>query len=222
MGSDRITLDIEKREVSGKKVAVLRKQGIVPAVVYGADYDATSVQAPAIRLQKVVREAGTHTPIELTLGGKTQTAIIKDVEIDHVHNRIQHVSFQAVSKNEIITTKVPVVITDEDESPAKRAGLIVLQAVEELEVKAKPGDLPESLEVSAKELAEHGDKLLVSDIVLPKNVELLEEEEDLTIASVYEPSALQAANEAADQENEVTDEAAEEVPAENGSEKSTE
>ncbi len=222
MKSDRITLNVDKREVSGKKVAQLRKQGIVPAVVYGADFAPESVQAGAVAMNRVVAEAGTHTPVELEIGGKKQTAIIKNVEIDHVRNQIQHVSFQAVSKNEIITTEVPIVIVGEDESEAQKAGLVILQAIEKLEVKAKPGDLPEALEVSAKDLKEHGDKLTVADLTIPSGVELLEEDEELTIASVYEPSALAAANERADEEGEATAEDAEEVPAENGGEEAKE
>ena len=225
MSTDRITLTVEKRETTGKAVAKLRRAEIVPAVIYGADFTPMNVQAPVVALTKVVREAGTHTPVELMIDGKKQTALIKSIDIDRAANRLQHVSFQAVSKDEIVTTRVPIVIVGEDESEAKKAGLIVLQAVEDLEVKAKPGDLPENLEISAADLAEHGDKLLVSDIAVPAGVELVDPDGDLgdlTIATVYEPSALAAANERADQaadeaaqaESESTEESAEETPAE--------
>lgn len=226
MGSDRISLDVTKRQAKGKQVRNLRKIGIVPAVVYGADMTATDIQAPLIEMTKAIREVGTHAPLDLMLEGKKHTSIVKSIERDPVKNRVQHVAFQAVSKNEIVTTRVPITITDEDESEAKKAGLIILQAVEDLEVKAKPDDLPEALVVSAKDLKEHGDRLTVADIKVSADVELVDPEGDLnelTVASVYEPSALAAANERADQEGEAesTEEAAENVPSEQ-EEKSTE
>jgi large subunit ribosomal protein L25 len=221
MSTDRISLVVSKREVSGKKVAKLREQGIIPAVIYGADFTPVNVEAPIVALQKTVAAAGMHTPVELVLDGKKQTAIIKTIDVDHVRNRLQHISFQAVSKDEIVTTRVPIVIDDEDESEAKKAGLIILQSVEDLEIKAKPDDLPEALHVSAASLHEHGDKLTVADVAIPDGVELVDPDDDiseLTIASVYEPSALAAANEQADEQGEAesTEAAAENVPSEQG------
>jgi large subunit ribosomal protein L25 len=119
-----------------------------------------------------------------------------------------------VKQNETITTEVPVILTGEGESAAERAGLVVLQAVEKIEVKAIPANLPESIEMSIIDLATTDDKLTIADIILPKGVEFADHEQDtdLVIANVYEPSALQAANEAAG--GDAVDEA--DVVAENG------
>jgi large subunit ribosomal protein L25 len=209
MASDRIVLKVNKREISGKKVAQIRKAGLIPAVIYGLNFESTNIEAPYLDIQKVVRSAGTHTPVDVVIDDKPQTAIIKTIDIDPVRNEIQHVAFQAVSRDQIVTTEIPVVIVDEDESEAKKAGLVILQAVEELEVKAKPDDLPERLEVSAAKLKEHGEKLTVADIKLPAGVEFTEDEPELTLATVYEPSAIAAANEAADKAAEAEQKAAE-------------
>lgn len=198
MSNDSIKLDVDKREVTGKKVATLRRDGLLPMVIYGADFTPMNIQASTSAIEKVVREAGTHSPVEVVVEGQPQTAVIKTIDMNPVTNTIDHIAFQAVSQDQVVTTDVPVVIIGEDESEAKKAGLVILQSTEKIEIKAKPADLPKSLEVSAANLAEHGDRLTVADIKLPAGVEFVEDDPELTIATVYEPAALAAANEAAD------------------------
>ena len=89
--------------------------------------------------------------------------------------------------------------TQEGESAAERAGLVVLQAIEQVEIRALPANLPEAIEISIVDLATDEDKLTLGDLKLPEGVEFADHEQDLdlVIANVYEPSALQAANDAA-------------------------
>jgi large subunit ribosomal protein L25 len=194
-----ITLKLDTREVSGKKVANLRRDGIVPSVVYGGHDEPVSTQSAIVETQKVVNEAGKHTPVHITIDGKKKLAIIKDVELDPVKHQLLHVSFHAIKQNDVITTEVPLVLVGIGESAAEKAGLIVLQAIEHLEVKAKPASLPESLEISIADLATDEDKITVGDITLPDGVEFAAEDQDLdlVVANVYEPAALEAANDAA-------------------------
>ncbi len=194
-----ITLKLEKREASGKKVSKLRQSGFVPSVVYGGHDEPVSTQSAAVETAKVVKEAGKHTPVHLTIDGKKKLAIIKEIEIDPVKHRVLHVAFHAIKQNDVITTQVPIVLVGQGESAAEKAGLIVLQAIEQLEVKAKPAALPESLEISIAHLESDEDKITVGDITLPEGVEFADVEQDLelVVANVYEPAALEAANEAA-------------------------
>ena len=217
---ERITLSVAKRELQGKKVKQLRKQGLVPAVVYGAGMDPVPVQAEAGEVLRVVNAAGKHSPVMLA-GAKKRIAMIKDVEFDSTkHGVVLHVSFHAVNVNEPVEAEVPIHLVGEGESPAERAGLVVLQSLDKLEIKALPMDLPDKLEVSLEGLTVAGDRLTVRDITLPQGVEIVErtdgraddeeEEEkptifDLVVATVYEPGALQAANEAAAGEAESAD-----------------
>lgn len=196
---DKINLDLAKRTEQGKKAAKLRKTGLVPGIVYGQGFEPIMVQAEYNIMEKAVREAGKHTPVYATVDGKKKITMIKDVDRDPAKSRIRHVSFHAVDANEVVTAEVPIRLTGEGESAAEKAGLMVLQAIETIEVKAKPADLPEALEVSIIDLATDEDKLTLGDISLPKGVEFADIEPDfeLVIANVYEPAALQAANEAA-------------------------
>lgn len=194
-----ISLTLNARTQNGKKVTNLRKEGLVPSVVYGGHEEPQSTQSAVVETTKVVHAAGKHTPVQLTIDGKKQLAIIKSVDIDPVKHGIRHIAFHAIKQDDVITTEVPIILVGEGESKAEKAGLIVLQAIESLEVKAKPADLPESLELSIVNLATTEDRLTVADITLPKGVEFadVEQDLDLVIANVYEPAALEAANEAA-------------------------
>ena len=217
---DKINLKLDVRTEQGKKAAKLRKQGLVPGIIYGHGFDPIMVQSEYNIIEKAVREAGKHTPIYATIDGKKKITMIKDIDRDPAKARIRHVSFHAVNANETVTAEVPIRLTGEGESAAEKAGLIVLQALEMIEIKAKPADLPEALEVSIANLASTEDKLTLADLTLPSGVEYDDNEQDLdlTIVNVYEPAALQAANDAAGGDAE--DES--EVEAENGGGDATE
>ena len=192
-----------------------------------------SVQVAHNLMEKIYRQAGSYTPVHLSIGGKKRLAMIKEVNLEPVKRTIHHVSFHAVKANEAVTAEVPVRIIGGNESEAEKAGLVILQAIDKLEVKALPMELPESLEITAENLKEAGDKLTVADIVLPEGVEIVDNDDgregtadddtsvlDLTVATVYEPSALQAANEAAGGDAEDAD--ADAVESENGGEEAVE
>ncbi len=211
-----IALNLDKREVTGKKVAKLRHDGIVPSTVYGGSAEPINTQSEIVATTKVASVAGKHTPVHLTIDGKKKLAIIKSIDRDPVKHQVRHVAFHAVKQNDIITTEVPIQLIGLGESEAEKVGLIVLQAIEQIEIKAKPADLPEALELSIATLVSAEDKLTLGDIKLPSGVEYADMDQDLelVVANVYEPSALQAANDAAGGDAE--DAGAEAVEASNG------
>ena len=225
---DKLSLKLDERTVHGKKVSKLRREGLVPGVVYGSETEPINVQVEDGVFTKLYRQAGSHSPVHLSIGSKTKIAMIKDVDHDPVKGSVRHVSFHAVKANEPVIAEVPIQLIGEGESEAERSGLIVLQNLEKIEVKALPMDLPESIEVSILGLKEAGDRVTLADATLPKGVEFIEHDSghgdqdedekpqvsDLMVASVYEPAALQAANEAA--AGDAEDEAA--VASDNGSE----
>jgi ribosomal protein L25 (general stress protein Ctc) len=86
---DKITLTLSKRTEQGKKVARLRKEGLVPGVIYGQDFEPILVQSKYGDIEKVVREAGRHTPVVVTVDGKTKTTLIKDIDRDPVKATIR-------------------------------------------------------------------------------------------------------------------------------------
>lgn len=209
-----ISLKLNERTMTGKKVATLRREGMVPSVVYGGKAEPIATQSPLVETTKVAQTAGKHSPVHLVIDGKKKLAIIKSIDIHPIKRSLRHVAFHTIKQNESIVTEVPIVLTGMGESLAERAGLVILQALEHTEIKARPANLPESLEVPVDGLETTDDKLTLNDITLPEGVEFADAEQDLSlvVANVYEPSALQAANESAggDAESEA------EVTAENG------
>jgi large subunit ribosomal protein L25 len=208
-----IKLKLDTRTIQGKKVVKLREDGIIPSVIYGHGNNPVNTQSAEVETLKVVKTAGKHAPVNLTVDGKKQLAIIKTIDFDPVKHKLRHIAFQAISQNEEVTTEVAIHLDGQGESAAERAGLIVLQAIEHIEIKAKPANLPDALHISIIHLETTEDKLTIADIVLPEGVVFADNEEDLTlvVANVYEPGALQAANEASggDAEDVVAEESAE-------------
>lgn len=201
-----ISLKLDERTLEGKKVAKLREQGIIPSVVYGGQSEPILAQSPAVETAKLVHTAGKHTPINLIIGGKKELAMIKSVDVDPVRHVLRHVAFHTIKQSDIITAEIPIVLVGQGESIAEKAGLVILQAIEQIEIKAKPADLPESFVLSIVDLATDDDKLTIADIKLPSGVEFadIDQNLELAIASVYEPSALQAANDAAGGDEDAT------------------
>ncbi|MNQ54157.1 50S ribosomal protein L25 [compost metagenome] len=212
-----ITLTLDERSISGKKVATLRNQDIVPSVVYGGHAEPVVTQSSLVETTKVARSAGKHTPVHLIINGKKKLAIIKSIDMHPVKHLVRHVAFHTIKQNEKIVTEVPIRLVGEGESAAEKAGLVVLQAIEHVEVRAIAANLPDVLEISILDLTDADDKLTIADLTLPSGVEFADHEQDmdLVIANVYEPSALQAANDAAGGDAEIDDVA--DIEADNGS-----
>lgn len=183
----------------GKAVKHLRKEGQVPAVIHDHGKPSLHVQGSSIALLKVWRQAGRHHPIELKAGDQSFVALIKNADFDPRKHQLTHVVFNAVDKNQKVDAEIPVrprYAEDNEASPAERSGLIVLSQLETVQVKAIPNKLPDFIEYDAEKLIEVGDHITVADLVVPEGVEV-ETEAGHAVATVYEPSALAAANDAA-------------------------
>lgn len=193
-------LSLTKRTAQGKKLKALRAAGQIPSVIYGNDQPLLAA-SDYNTTEKVLLAAGYHSPIELSLDGQPQLVIVKDVAIDPVSRRIINVEFQAISADEVVEATTPIRIENFDQSEAAKLHYVVLQVLEEIDVKAKPSDLPKELVLDGQGLATLDDKLTVTDLNLPAGVELANKELDpnTVIANVYDPTAEAAAREAADQ-----------------------
>jgi large subunit ribosomal protein L25 len=213
MSSDTITLKMTERTELGKAVKALRREGIVPAVIYERGHESVTVSVPFGDITKVYHLAGKHHPVELTVGNKNYLTMIKDVDIDPLKGWVRHVAFHAINKNDTVTAEIPVHIIGE--IPAERVSLMVLHTLDTVEVEAIPANLPDELTVDGTKLVEIGDKLTVADIVAPAGVIIMTAPEQ-TIAVVEEPKD-QMAEAAAALEANMEEDAAANVEAEKGS-----
>ncbi len=210
MSQDKISLTLAPRDVLGKQVRALRRDGFVPAVIHDHGKPSIHVQADYNQVAKVYKQAGKHHPVSLTADGKTYLAIIKSATFEPKKNTLNHVVFNAVNANETVEAEIPIRPRYEegnDSSPAERNSLIVLTNLDSVAVEAIPSKLPDFLEYDAEKLVEVGDHLTVADLIIPAGVEVKTEAEH-AIATVYEPSAIAAANDDAGGDAEPGDEQA--------------
>ena len=199
MTNDVIEIELEARETVGKGVKHLRTSGKVPAVIHNHGKPSIIVQGDGVNLLKVYRQAGRHHPVEVTTGGQTFTTLIKEAEFEPRKHRLNHVVFNAVAADQLVEAEVPIEPKYDEgnnSSPAERSGLIVLNNIESVTVEALPKNLPDVLYYDAEKLTEVGDHAQVADLILPEGVSV-KDEPNQQIASVFEPSAVAAANDAA-------------------------
>jgi large subunit ribosomal protein L25 len=216
MSQDKIELTLEARSVTGKAVKHLRTTGVIPAVIHDHGKDSILVQGDRQVVLKAYLKAGKHHPIALKADGKNYTALIKTIDFEPKKHTLRHVVFGAVKANEKVEAEVPIhaaYAEGNEASPAERSGYLVISNVSTVIVEATASNLPDVLTYDAEKLIEVGDHVTVAELKVPDGVEIKTEPETV-IATVYEPSAIAAANDAAGGDAE---EAAPEVETENGS-----
>ncbi|HEY1064120.1 MAG TPA: 50S ribosomal protein L25 [Candidatus Saccharimonadales bacterium] len=199
MSQDTISLNLTSREVVGKQVRQLRRDGQVPAVIHDHGKPSVHVQGEFVAMVKTYQAAGKHHPVQLTADGKKYTAMIKDAAFEPKKHRLTHIVFNAVSANQKVDAEVPIhpqYDEGNEVSPAERNSLLVISNMDVVTVKALPNKLPDALYYNGEKLVEVGDHVTVADLIIPADVEL-EADPEQTIATVYEPSAIAAANDAA-------------------------
>lgn len=190
MKKEVFSIVLEKREqVGSKKTSILRAQGLVPGVLYGSGLGETKsalIQVNALDLHKLLAEIEESTLVNVVLGGKTYPTLIKDIQKNPLKAEILSVDFFAPDLNEEVET--PVILEFEGVSQSEKAGNTLIRIHQEVEVKALPQDLPEQIVVDLSKLATLDDVIRVSDLVLPKGVEILLEADEL-IAITEAPQA---------------------------------
>lgn len=165
-------LTVKSREITGKKVRVLRREGLVPAELYGHGIKNLHLTVPMKEFNKVLKEAGTTTVVTLVLSTEKKSAIIHDVKRNFLSGDVESVDFYQVRMDEKMKTKVPVEFIGE--APAVKAfGAIINKSMSEIEVEALPQNLPHSLVVDLSTLDEMNKSIYVRDIKAPKGVEIL-------------------------------------------------
>lgn len=180
----RPVLTTDKRTLLGKKVKQLRREGILPANLYGKNISSVALQVKISDFMPLYKEVGTTGVLDLHVEGKSHPVMIKSLQYNYDINLPLHVDFYKVNLKEKVKTAVPIVITDEAQAVADKLGML-LQSLSEVEVEALPDKLPENIETSVAHLAAVGDQITVGDLKAPEGVEILSDPAQ-TIAKVAE------------------------------------
>ncbi|MCL4386783.1 50S ribosomal protein L25 [Patescibacteria group bacterium] len=198
----RLKLNVEKRELLGKKIKRLRKQGILPGNVYGKDIKSTAVQIPLAEFQKTYKEAGETGLLDLSLDGEVKPVLIHNLQVDPLTKLPLHADFFQVNLKEKVKTMVKIETTGEAKAVTDKIG-IVLQPLSEVEVEALPEALPEKIEVNVEPLAAVDQQITVADLKLPQGVEILSDPSQVVVKVaelISKEAEEQAAEEAAAKE----------------------
>jgi len=191
MAGERTKLIVTQRERTGsRETRRLRKEGIVPGVLYGTG-EPVAISVAERELRRALTGAGgLHSILDVEIDGvgKTHPSILKDYQLDNVRGGVTHVDLQEVRLDRPITAAVGITLSGSENSPGVREGGVLSQPLRELSIEALPLEIPEHLDLDVSGLA-IGDALHVADLTVPDGVKVLDDPET-TVASVAAPTRV--------------------------------
>ena len=194
MSSNSIIITAQLREITGtNKVRNLRKNEMVPAVIYGNEAEVQKVNIPLNELLKASQNDLFYTQILLiAIDGKEERVVLKELQREPQKGKLLHADFMRVSRKTILKVTVPInFINEENCLGVKTEGGVVIKTAREIEVSCSAENIPESIEIDIENL-NLNESLRLSDIVLPEGAEIpgLTEETDQLVVSVNPPKAV--------------------------------
>jgi large subunit ribosomal protein L25 len=191
--SDQLTLSAELRERAGKGASrALRREGRIPAVIYGAGETPTAIH---IEERALVRALGTghfmNSVVMIDARGDSIRTLPKDVQFNVVTDRPVHVDFLRIGEHSKVTVAIPVMFIDEEEAPGIKRGGVLNIVRHDLELTCDAASIPAQIAISLKGL-DIGDSIHISSVNLPAGAVSAIEERDFTIATVVAPSAMKS------------------------------
>ena len=198
---EEVLLQVSKRDVVGKQVKTLRRDGLLPAIVYGRGISTIPISINSREANKILSAITSSNLVVIDIDGDKHTTLVREKQRDPVTGEVLHMDFYEVSMTEKLRTNVG--LEFQGESPAVKELMGVLVTVmESLEVECLPQDLPNQIVADLSTLEEIGDSLYVRDISLPPNIELISDIDGLVV--VISPPAVEEIEEV--EEVEITDE----------------
>jgi len=197
MAGERIKLEVQPREATGSRATRrLRREGLIPGVLYGRGTEPSSISIPERELRKALTGAGGMNAIlDVVLdGGAAHPSILKDYQHDPLRGKVIHVDLVEVRLDQAITATVPIHLVGAEDSPGVREGGALSQVAREVNVEALPMEVPEHIDLDVSEMA-MGDTLRVADVTAPDGVTLIDDPE-LVVATLTMPTRVEEPEEA--------------------------
>lgn len=206
---DKIVLELKDRQLVGKKVERLRRDGITPVHMYGPGVESLSLQVPTGDLLTVLQAAGATIPVSIVIdGGEEHLTFVREVQWDPVSGNLLHVDLLRAELTRLMTVSVPLALVGESPA-AKETGGAVVQYLYAVDVEALPLDIPSSLELDISALIDLETVLRAGDISLPPKSSLVTNPSDpaaRVVVAEEEPEAVEEEEELAPEEGEAPDE----------------
>ena len=194
--SEQLTLPAEARDRAGKGASrALRREGRVPAVVYGQKAEPLSIHVEEKLLSKMLSTGHfMNSVVMIDVGGRPTRTLPKAVDFHPVSSRPVHVDFLRISEHTKVTVGVPVRFDNEEASPGLKRGGVLNVVQHELELTCDAASIPNEIHIALDGL-DIGDSIHISDVKLPDGVEAANKDEDFTVATIVAPSAMKAEEE---------------------------
>lgn len=191
--ANKVVLKATRRDVMGKQVKALRRQGRLPAVMYGHTMEPVKISLDAHESSLVLPGLSSSTIVVIDLDGEQHSALVREKQKDYLKNSLLHVDFQVVSQNETIRAAVRIDL--HGTSPAvKDFNAVIVHSINEVEVEALPANLPERFIVDISKLAAVGDAIYVRDLPVSEKVTILTSgDEILVLATGAAPEEVEEA-----------------------------
>lgn len=180
-----IKLEAKRRAVLGKQTRQLRRDGILPAVLYGAGIDSQPIELDRRSASRLLARASRSTLIDLQVDDQAHPVLVREIQRDPLRGRMLHVDFLRVMMDVRIRAEVPIELVGE--APASKiTGGMLVTGVDAIEVEALPADLPDRVTVDLESLVNIDDSITVADLFLGENVRILTELNELVARVIYE------------------------------------
>jgi large subunit ribosomal protein L25 len=196
--AEKYVIEAQAREIVGKKVSQLRRQGIVPVTVYGPKSQPVNLQVPYRPLQIALMKAGGTNLIEINVAGKPVPVLAREVQRDILRNDIMHVDFFAVDMTAKIRIDVPLHFVGESSAVDTKKGILVTGPTT-ITVETLPSHLLNQIEIDISGLNEVGDSIHVRDLNLGEEIVIINDPEEM-IARISQPAAARSEEDAAAEE----------------------
>lgn len=205
--SDALNLSAMQRDRAGKGASrALRREGRIPAVIYGDNKDPMPIHVSEKDLMKLLNTGHfMNSLISLEIDGKSSSTLPKDVALHPVTDRPLHVDFLRLGKGAKVDVEVPVVFINQEASPGLKRGGVLNVVRHELELVCEMSKIPDEIEIDVTGL-EVGDSIHISNVTLPEGSSSAITDRDFTIATVVAPSALKRSDAEGEQEEVAADE----------------
>lgn len=177
-------LKASARQPLGKRSRRVLREGKLPAILYGHNTEPTPILLDKLEFQKVFVKSGRTHLVDLVVDGKTEKVLVREIQTHPRRLGPIHVDFYQVDLQEKIEVEVPIHLVGES-APVKRGDADIMQPLHTIRVECLPSDIPEALEVDITPLEEIEMELRVSDLIVPKNVTVLEDPEELVVKIVH-------------------------------------
>lgn len=186
--TENIVIEAQKRTIKGKQVGALRRQGVLPGIIYGRigkeQLEPIAIQMDLHDVSQTIKKLTGSSLVTLDVEGDKYPAILREVQRDIIYGTLRHVDFMAVSLSETLQTAVPIELIGQAPAEINMAAVVVT-GISELEIECLPQELPERIEVDATVLVDTDSVIYVKDLDLPENITVLTDPEELVAGVTY-------------------------------------